>query len=102
MTPGTRFSYLVVLRRHGQDKSGAKYACLCACGKEVHVRAYDLARGTSVSCGCVGALGRRAAANAARISARYRASVRAVRDEQAQETSDALAVLYGFARQEAA
>lgn len=99
MTPGTRFGYLVVTGEDSKRRNRTtQYRCLCACGKTTVQRASDLRNGLVKSCGCIGALGRQAARNAARITAAFLA------DERAREKADkraaqdeALRVLYGIA-----
>lgn len=95
MTPGTRFGYLVVLRESSRDSNyGRRHVCLCACGAETTQRDRDLRAGRVVSCGCIGALGRQAARNAARIRAEH---VQTVRRERGID-ADALGVLYSLAK----
>lgn len=99
MTPGTRFGYLVIVgedakRRHRTTH----YRCLCACGRTTVQRASELRLGKVVSCGCIGALGRQAARNAARITAEFMADEKARHSADKREAQDvALRVLYGIA-----
>lgn len=49
---GQRFGRLLVLKKNGSCSTGAKWLCLCDCGKEcTHIRG-NLLRGGTVSCGC--------------------------------------------------
>lgn len=95
MTPGTRFGYLVVLREAARASNyGRRYTCLCACGAQTVQRPEDLRSGRVVSCGCVGALGRAAARNAARIRAEHAQTVQGKRGLDAAS----LDALYSLAR----
>lgn len=95
MTPGDRFGYLVILRESSRAANGGRrYVCLCACGRETTQRWQDLRAGNVVSCGCIGALGRAAARNAARIRAEH---AHAVQREGGIDAAS-LDVLYSLAR----
>lgn len=95
MPPGTRFGYLVVLRESSRDSNyGRRLVCLCACGAESIQRERDLRAGRVVSCGCIGALGRQAARNAARIRAAHAQRIERERGIDA----DSIGVLYSLAR----
>jgi hypothetical protein len=48
---GRRFGWLVVLERAGSNK-GALWLCRCNCGTEKVIRAHNLVRGMTSSCGC--------------------------------------------------
>jgi len=48
---GRRFGWLVVLKRAGSNK-GALWLCRCNCGTEKVMRAHNLVRGMTSSCGC--------------------------------------------------
>lgn len=51
---GLRFGMLVVEEREKNGKYGdAMWLCLCDCGNKVVVRAGDLRRGSTQSCGCL-------------------------------------------------
>jgi len=94
MNPGTRYGYLVVLRESSRDSNyGRRHVCLCACGAETTQRDRDLRVGRVVSCGCVGALGRQAARNAARVRAEHAQRVKRERGICA----DSLGILYSIA-----
>lgn len=93
MTPGDRFGYLVVVRESSRTTNyGRRYLCLCACGRETSQRTEDLRSGRVISCGCIGALGRQAARNAARVQAEHRHAVKRERGIDA----DSLGVLYSI------
>jgi hypothetical protein len=50
---GQRFSYLIVLRRSGQNKKReAIWECLCDCGNLTYQLKHQLTQGRSTSCGC--------------------------------------------------
>lgn len=50
---GQHFGYWTVLQRAENSQSGsARWLCRCECGKERIVRAQELKRGKSKSCGC--------------------------------------------------
>lgn len=50
---GTRFGYLVVIRRtEERTADGYKYECLCDCGKSVLIRYNRLKLNETKSCGC--------------------------------------------------
>jgi hypothetical protein len=50
---GQRFNRLTVLERAGSHKRNALWLCVCDCGKEVIVRAANLHREVTRSCGCL-------------------------------------------------
>lgn len=95
MTPGTRYGYLVVLRESSRAANyGRRYVCLCACGAETTQRWQDLRAGRVVSCGCIGALGRAAYRNAARIRAEHARELAAAR----RIDGESLGILYSLPR----
>ena len=48
-----KFSRLIVVSRHGTDKSRqATWNCVCDCGNKTIVKGSDLRRGKTKSCGC--------------------------------------------------
>ena len=48
-----RFGRLVAIKRMNGDYYGAKYLCVCDCGKEVVVKGANLKSGNTKSCGCL-------------------------------------------------
>jgi hypothetical protein len=50
---GKRFGKLTVLSLNGITKSGARFKCLCDCGKLTIVDSQNLKRGNTRSCGCL-------------------------------------------------
>lgn len=49
---GQRFGRLVVLKLAPRKGRGARWVCLCDCGKKTIVHARSLPNGTTTSCGC--------------------------------------------------
>ena len=50
-----KFGRLTALRRTGETGRGARWVCVCECGKETEAYAYKLRTGHVRSCGCLGA-----------------------------------------------
>jgi hypothetical protein len=50
---GLRFSRLVVTEELGSFAGGIRVACVCDCGTQREVRAWDLLQGLTKSCGCL-------------------------------------------------
>lgn len=50
---GQKFGRLMVLQRAETTNKRTKWLCLCNCGKEVIVEAYNLTKGHTQSCGCL-------------------------------------------------
>ncbi len=51
---GRVFERLTVIRPNGRDNSGGvEWLCLCSCGEETTVRASNLLKNTTKSCGCL-------------------------------------------------
>lgn len=52
-SPGERFGRLVlVVRAHRNERGALFWACRCDCGADVVVKAHNLQRGATTSCGC--------------------------------------------------
>lgn len=50
---GQKFGRLTVIKQFGRDKKGGiLWRCVCDCGEERHVLAYNLTKGITKSCGC--------------------------------------------------
>lgn len=49
---GQTFGRLTVERLHAVEKGRAVWACRCICGNEAIVKAGNLRRGSTISCGC--------------------------------------------------
>lgn len=50
---GNKYGKLTVIKRAENDAyGGARWQCLCECGNITTVRAQDLKRGKTKSCGC--------------------------------------------------
>lgn len=51
---GRRFGRLLVVQKAGRTQSGSvKWLCACSCGKPSTASAADLAKGSTLSCGCL-------------------------------------------------
>jgi hypothetical protein len=50
---GVKFGRLRVTEIARTDRNGVHYKCRCDCGNESIVRASDLMRGRTKSCGCI-------------------------------------------------
>ena len=49
---GMTFNRLTVIQRDKGTRRGVVWKCLCTCGSNISVRAYDLKIGKTKSCGC--------------------------------------------------
>lgn len=61
---GTTFNSWTVVTRAGSSKSGALWACECACGKRKVISTNDLTSGHTTSCGCLRGIHRHTANHA--------------------------------------